>query len=125
MYRHACPRSSCCVTVHIGHSCVRQSVQAVGFAQCSADQDVQFDAKAVFLVQVSLAKVSCGMTSESGSAYDGCDSSVHLASANMAYRMTGQTGSLCYMAPEVGRLSTTSAPPLAANLAARAEDQVP
>lgn len=49
---------------------------------------------------MSLAKVSCGMTSE-GSAYDG---SVHLASANMAYRMTGQTGSLCYMAPEVRNL---------------------
>ena len=46
--------------------------------------------------QVSLARASCGYSSDANN-----DGSVHLAQANMAYRMTGQTGSLCYMAPEV------------------------
>jgi hypothetical protein len=46
--------------------------------------------------QASLARASCGYSSDATN-----DGSVHLAQANMAYRMTGQTGSLCYMAPEV------------------------
>lgn len=54
------------------------------------------------LLQVSLAKVSCGYSSDT--TLD-ADASVHLEQANMAYRMTGQTGSLCYMAPEVTSLT--------------------
>jgi hypothetical protein len=46
--------------------------------------------------QVSIARASCGYSSDATN-----DASVHLTQANMAYRMTGQTGSLCYMAPEV------------------------
>lgn len=43
-----------------------------------------------------MARASCGYSSDATN-----EASVHLAQANMAYRMTGQTGSLCYMAPEV------------------------
>jgi hypothetical protein len=63
-------------------------------------------------VQVSIARASCGYSSDATN-----DASVHLTQANMAYRMTGQTGSLCYMAPEVpplllllGRLSVLCFP---------------
>ena len=45
---------------------------------------------------MSIAHASCGYSSDATN-----DASVHLTQANMAYRMTGQTGSLCYMAPEV------------------------
>lgn len=53
--------------------------------------------------QVSIARASCGYSLDATN-----DASVHLTQANMAYRMTGQTGSLCYMAPEVPPLLLSS-----------------
>lgn len=57
-------------------------------------------------LKAQLSRVSCGLGSDSGgSAY--MDGSIH--AANMVYRMTGTTGSLAYMAPEV-RPPTRSTP---------------
>lgn len=49
-------------------------------------------------LKAQLQRVSCGLGSDSGSSIF-TDSSIH--AANMVYRMTGTTGSLAYMAPEV------------------------
>ena len=49
-------------------------------------------------LKAQLQRVSCGLGSDSGSSTF-TDSSIH--AANMVYRMTGTTGSLAYMAPEV------------------------
>ena len=49
-------------------------------------------------IKAQLQRVSCGLGSDSGGSAT-FDGSIH--AANMVYRMTGTTGSLVYMAPEV------------------------